>query len=329
MTAAPKICVAGVGALGGGLAVRLARTDACLSVVARGETLRRIQADGLVLDDAEGTFRTHPAADCRAPNEPQDVIILAAKSHQLPSLAEAVAHAVGPQTTIIPVINGIPWWLTVGAGSPLAPARDLLDPDGILAQFFPVSQVVGCVAYAFASVVAPGHVRAQRAPLLLLGDPGRHPAIPQRVLDAVTVFRDSGIGTRLCPDIAGEIWSKLAANLATNPLSVVCEATMTDLAADGGTCALIRDMLHEVMAVGAAYGITPKQDVDAFLQVIVGAGSHRTSMLQDYDAGRSLELPAIGDALLALGAARSIPTPMATALVRLAAFKAARKAWSR
>lgn len=326
MTAgAPRICVAGVGALGGLLAAMLARTQPHLSVVARGETLRRIRTDGLVLHDGTQTHVVRPPADIRAPDAVQDIIILAAKAHQLPALAETVAHAVDSRTIIVPVVNGVPWWLTAGDGNPLGVARSVVDPHDVLARTFPAPGVVGCVAYAFASSDAPGVVRSLRPPLLLLGDPSCEPAYPPRVRIVEEIFRAAGIGIRLCPEIAREVWSKLAANLATNPLSVVCEADLTTLAASETMRALMGDVLRETIAVGEAYGIAPLKTVEELLGVIIGAGGHTTSMLQDYRGGRSLELPAIGHAVMALAAARGVPTPNAAAMVRIADFKSTRR----
>ncbi|WP_367161137.1 ketopantoate reductase C-terminal domain-containing protein (plasmid) [Kozakia baliensis] len=320
--AGARICVAGVGALGGTIAAMLARCDVDLSVVARGETLRAICEDGLVLEDAEGLHRCTPKADIVAPRHVQDVIVLAGKAYQLPGLAHAVAHAIGPETLIIPVVNGLPWWLA-GLPGPMQAAHDLLDRDSILAATFPAQTLVGAVAYALTSRMGAARVRSERQPMLVLGPAGSDAQV--RLPWVVALFRAAGMKVLPSEDIRCDVWNKMAANLATNPLSVVCEASLSDMATTGETASVIRAVLAETLAVGRACGLASLQDVDHIMNLVAAGGKHETSMLQDYRAGRILELAAIGNTVMEIGKAHGVPVPVTSAIVGLAAFKAARR----
>jgi len=320
VTDAPTICVAGAGAIGGLLATMLARSGADVSVVARGETLRCIRSEGLTLDDGTTTRTVRVAADTRAPDAVQDLIVLAGKSFQLPGLMQTVAHAIGVNTVVLPVVNGVPWWMTLGTDSPFSNVRDLLDPDGALARLCPQTTIVGAVAYAFADVQAPGHVRSQRPPLIVLGDPGFAADGPARVARVVAWCNAAGIATRAQAPIGAEIWAKLALNLATNPLSVVTGADLGTLGTDRFLRPLVTDLLSETIAVGRTLGIAPLQTVEEHLSVITKGGSHMTSMFQDFEGSRALELAAIAQAVVASGAAVGIATPCASAVFRIAAY---------
>lgn len=323
MTTAPHICIAGVGAIGGTLAACLARGGASVSLIARGETLSRLRTHGLTVTEGETTFTCHPAAAERAPG-PMDVLFLAVKSHQLPSLLPAVLPAVGPDTLIVPVINGIPWWMAADDAPPafrtLAP---LLDPTGQLAAHLPARQVAGCVAYAFCASEAPGQIRSLRPMRLVLGRAA--PDAPGPARDRLThlagLLNACGIDAPVTDAIHAEIWTKLAANVASNPLSVITGATLEAMATDPATRAIIRASLDEAIATGAACGISTLKPAEAICAMMAAAGPHETSMLQDFRAGRTLETVAIGDALVALARALGVPTPIIDTLLGLVAFQ--------
>ncbi len=318
-----KICVAGVGALGGTLAAMLARTEASLSVVARGATLQALHENGLVLDDGQDRSICHPIADTRAPDCHQDVILLAGKSHQLSQLAETVRRAVGRQTLVIPVVNGLPWWMATDPNGAFEAAAPVLDPDGRLSDLFSRSCLVGAVAYAMTEQTAPGVVSSARAPMLVLGMVDGMP--DDRLSHVLHVLQQAGITARSSPQIRCDIWNKIAANLATNPLSVVCEASLSTLAGAVSTEAVIADILKETLAVGTACGLSNLHDVDEIRDTIAKAGPHRTSMLQDYCAGRILELDAIGWTIAKIGQAHDVPMPVTSTVLELATFKAAQR----
>jgi len=320
VTDAPKICVAGAGAIGGLLAAMFVHGGADVSIVARGETLRSIRANGLTLDDGTTTRTVQVAADTRAPDAAQDLIVLAGKSFQLPGLMETVAHAIGPDTIVLPVVNGVPWWMALGADSPFAAVCDLLDPAGILARLCPHTAIVGAVAYAFADVQAPGHVRSRRPPLLVVGDPGFAMDGPARVARVMDWFAAAGVMTRGQAPIRDEIWAKLVLNLATNPLSVVTRADLATMGMDRFLAPLVADLLSEAIAVGRALDIAPLKTVEEHLSTITQGGPHMTSMFQDFEGSRPLELAAIAQAVVASGTAAGIETPCATAVFRITAY---------
>ena len=335
MTAPLHICIAGIGAIGGTLAACLTRGGASVSLIARGETLSRLRTHGLTVTEGETTFTCHPAAAERAPG-PMDVLFLAVKSHQLSDLLPAVLPAVGPDTLIVPIINGIPWWMTADDAPPafrtLAP---LLDPTGQLAAHLPARQIAGCVAYAFCAIEAPGQIRSLRPMRLVLGrsapdtsdtsDTSDTPDAPGPTRDRLThlagLLNACGIDAHVTDAIHAEIWTKLATNVASNPLSVITGATLEAMATDPATRAIIRASLDEAIATGAACGISTLKPAEALCAMMAAAGPHETSMLQDFRAGRTLETVAIGDALVALARALAVPTPIIDTLLGLVAFQ--------
>lgn len=314
-----RICVAGIGAIGGTLAACLARGGASVSLIARGETLSRLRTDGLTLTEGGTRFTCRPDAAERAPG-PADVLFLTVKSHQLSGLLPAVLPAIGPDTLIVPVVNGIPWWMTAGDAPPAFRAIvPLLDPTGQLAIHLPTNQIAGCVAYAFSTSPAPGQVQSLRPMRLLLG-----PAIPAphaRLHKLADLLRACGIDAAVTDAIRAEIWTKLAGNVASNPLSVITGATLAAMATNPATRAIVHATLDEAIAVGTACGIPPLKPAGAICDIMAAAGAHDTSMLQDFRAGRTLETTAIGDALVGLGGALGVPTPVTATLLDLVAFQ--------
>ncbi|GBQ32916.1 hypothetical protein AA12717_4064 [Gluconacetobacter sacchari DSM 12717] len=315
----PRICVAGIGAIGGTLAATLARGGAPVSLIARGETLSHLRAHGLTLTGAGQAYTCRPDAAERA-SGPADILFLAVKSHQLPSLLPAILPAVGPETLIVPVVNGIPWWMTAGDAPPAFRAiAPLLDPTGRLAIHLPTRQIAGCVAYAFSASPAPGRVHSLRPMRLMLGPAtsGPHARLDQ----LADLLRACGIDACIADTIRGEIWTKLAGNVASNPLSVITGATLAAMATTPATRAIVHATLNEAIAVGTACGIPPLKPAGAICDIMAAAGAHETSMLQDFRAGRTLETVAIGDALVALAAHLGVPTPVTATLLGLVTFQ--------
>lgn len=317
----PKICVAGIGALGGTLAAMLSTLDIDLSVVARGKTLEVLRADGLVLLDEHGTQTCHPVADIRAPDCTQDIIILVGKSYQLADLAQTVKHAIGVQTLVVPVVNGLPWWMAAERDGVFQAASQILDPDGRLAKTISSSNLVGAVAYAMTEQKRPGIVQSARSPTLVLGHINR--TQPDRRLQRLAaLFTESGVGVRLSSELQCDIWNKIAANLATNPLSVLCEATLSEMAKSPRIAAVIQVVLEEVLATGKACGLSSLQSIEQIQDTIFQAGPHQTSMLQDFLAGRTLELAAIGEAITKVAQDLNAPMPVTSAILKIVEFKA-------
>lgn len=317
-----RLCVAGVGALGGTLAACLARGGASVSLIARGETLSRLRTQGLTLTESGAVFTCHPTVAERAAG-PVDVLFLTVKSHQLSSLLPAVLPAIGRDTLIVPIINGVPWWMAMDDTSPAFRALPpLLDPTGQLASHLPTQQIAGSVAYAFSSSEAPGQIHSLRPMRLVLGlvapdMSGRD----SRLNILAALLNTCGIDASVSGSIHAEVWTKLVSNVASNPLSVITGATLGTMATDPATRAIVHATLDEAMAVGMACGIPTLKPAEAICAMMAAAGPHQTSMLQDFRAGRFLETVAIGDALVALARALGVPTPVTDTLLGLVAFQ--------
>lgn len=313
----PHVCVAGMGGIGGLLASLLAPHPLVLSVVARGETLLALQQRGLISSNEQTTTCHMLAAASRAPDKIQDLVILCGKYYHLPSLLKTVTHAIGPKTKIIPVVNGFPWWMApTDACSTLHP---ILDPDGILSSLSP-ERLYGCVAYAFSQAVEPGHIRFSGCPRFLLGNVSDTGESTKNVLDILgertAFFQES-------PDIRKDIWNKLSLNISSNFLSVLYESTLYELSHTAETRTLIFQSLKEMQALGMAYGLPDLPAPEVLIQKMEQGGAHPTSMLQDYQNNRPLELSAMGEAVLALAAYYAVPMPITEALFILTRRKAA------
>ena len=313
----PHVCIAGMGGIGGLLASLLAPRPLVLSVVARGETLLALQQQGLTCTNGQTTTHHRLPAASRAPDRVQDVIILCGKYHHLPSLLKTVLHAIGPETKIIPVVNGFPWWMAPEDTQPTL--QHILDPDGSLSALNPNS-IYGCVAYAFSQVVEPGHIRFSGSPRFLLGAATQGGTCTQAVLEILgndnSVFQESF-------DIRKDVWNKLSLNVSSNFLSVLCEATLYSLTSTADTRTLIYQSLKEMQALGLAYGLSDLPPLEALMGKMEQGGTHPTSMLQDYQNNRPLEVSAMGEAVLALAACYAVPMPTTEALVILTRRKAA------
>ncbi|MBO1325109.1 2-dehydropantoate 2-reductase [Acetobacter sp. TBRC 12305] len=346
MSGGPSVCVAGIGAVGGTVAAMLARAGADVSVVARGATLAALRADGLTLREGGASFTCRPRAAEQASGPARDLVILAVKSHQLGAVLPAVAPVIGPDTLVLPIVNGVPWWMTLpgpdgvksaypGAANlsaanpcianPCAAAGPIVDPGGVLAGGIAPSAILGCVAYVFSTMPQPGVALCARQPRLVLGvaEAGASAGYSTgpAMAAVMDLLRAAGILVEHSADIRSAVWDKVVANLATNPLSVVCEAPLGQLGTDEQTRALIAAVAREGQQVGAACGLHPALAPEHLLDMVAAAGGHDTSMLQDYRGRRPLELAAIGDSVIALARVHGIAVPVTQTLVRLARFK--------
>jgi 2-dehydropantoate 2-reductase len=316
-----KICVFGAGALGGAFAARLAASSgARISVVARGEQLAAIQKSGLRLweKDVRLDACVHASTE-GADFGPQDLVITALKGHQVPAAAEGIAALLGPNTRVVMIQNGIPWWyfhrdFASGHDGESIP---ILDPSDKLKQLIGPERVIGCIAYQGAECIAPGEIRITPNGRIFLGEPSG-----ELTPDLETVARlieAAGWHVERTTRIRHEVWRKLMGNAAFNPISALTRATLSDLIDDPGVSGVIRDLMNEIRAVGAALGaefdITPEKR----MQLSRPMGAIKTSMLQDLERKRSLEITPLLDAPLYLGRLTKVPTPVLeviTALVK-------------
>jgi len=319
-----KITVFGVGAVGGMAAARLAQAGEDVSVVARGATLDAIRRDGLVLEDLDGRFDAPVnATDDPARLPPQDVVVLGMKAHQIAAALPKIRPLLGADTLVVPAINGLPWWFFQGRAGPLADARlESLDPDGALAEAFAPKRLAGCVVYVASEIVAPGRIKSQGKRKWVLGPvtDGGARALPA-FAEALT---RAGYEAPIADDIRHAAWMKLWGNMWANPLSVATQATMGEMVSDDALRATAKRMMVEAQAIAAAVGVTLEMDLDKRVDeaAMGGLRDFRTSMLQDFDRDKPIELDAILGAIREIGRRLEIPHPVIDAVYGIVRLRA-------
>jgi len=293
-TEGPRIGVVGAGAIGGWIAARLALAGGQVSVLARGDTLRLVHAEGLKLSEkGEELIAPVEAADDPGGLGPQDLLIVAVKAPALPGLASRLQPLIDRTTLIIPMLNGVPWWFV--PGEPL----QSVDPDGSIARAFPLDQVIGCVVHASCSRRAPNQVSVNHADKLILGETaGGEPS--DRLAGLFAIFDQAGLRPDLTGNVRRAIWYKLWGNATINPLSALTRATCDLILADPECRAWMLEGMAELAQVGAAIGCPISESGEDRMAVTAKLGAFKTSMLQDVEAGRPIELEAL------LGAPREI-----------------------
>jgi 2-dehydropantoate 2-reductase len=321
-----RIAIVGVGAIGGLLAARLARAGEQVSVVARGAHLAAIRADGLRLVEAEGEFVVKLAASVRlADLGPQDCVVLAVKAHQLVDVIDDIAATLGERTAILTAQNGIPWWYFSRHGGPHEGRRlESVDPGGRIAAALPIDRVLGSVVYPAAEIVRPGVIRHIEGHRFTLGE--LDGAVTERATALSAAFSRAGFKAPVAADIRSEIWMKLWGNATLNPVSALTRATLADICRFPLSRALIADMMAEVRAIAEAHGVKFRISIDKRIAGAEAIGAHKTSMLQDVEAGRTPEIDALLGAVLEMGRMVDAQSPRletAYALVKLLAARAA------
>lgn len=325
-----RICVFGAGAVGGHFAAQLAASGHEVSVIARGAQLAAIRAQGLTLLKGERriTGRVQASQDPREIGQ-VDYVIVTLKATSLPDFADAAAPLLGRDTAVVFAQNGIPWWYAQGlsAARPAPPELSALDPGGKLARAIAPEQVVGSVVYSANEVVAPGVVRsnAPERNVLVLGEPDDRPSARLHLLAAA--LEKSEIQAPIETDIRRSVWAKLVINLWSSSVGVITGGTVKDNLADPALAALRPVMHAEGRAIAAAHGVSTE---GAPLPPPAPAGlQHKSSMLQDYEQGRPMEVDAILMAPLWFARAAGVPVPTLEAVIALAAHRAKKKARSR
>ncbi len=304
-----KICVYGTGAIGGYLGFKLAASgDAEVSFVARGENLAALRKSGLTLREA-GTERTIPvtASDEPADLGPQDYVIVAVKAQSAPKIVDAMQPLLDERTAVVTAMNGIPWWYFYRLAGPWEnKALHSIDPDGRQWQAIGPERAIGCVVYPAAELAAPGVVEHHYGDRFILGEPSGDKT--ERVRALSRVIGNAGLKAPV-RDIRDEIWVKLWGNLCFNPISALTTATLDIIAGDPGTRSVARAMMLEAQAIGEKLGVTFKVDVDKRIQGAASVGAHRTSMLQDLERGRSMEIDALLTVVREMGSMVSVDAP--------------------
>jgi len=306
-----RVSVVGAGAIGGYLGARLALAGHEVVFIARNRNLEAIRASGFKLIEEDGSERVARAVRAEphmADAGPQDVVLLTVKAHQVHELLPDLRALFGPQTMLVTMINGVPWWYFQRLGGAWEGRRlDSVDPGGVLAAQIEPARIVGGVVYPAAELVAPGVVRVVEGNRFTLGEPdGSRSA---RIEALSQAFMAAGFKAPVSRDIRSEIWLKLWGNLSFNPISALTQATLQDICRFGPTRELAARMMTEARAVAEALGVRIRITLEQRIAGAEAVGAHKTSMLQDVQAGRAPELAALVGAVIELGQVAGVPTP--------------------
>lgn len=311
-----KVCIVGLGAIGGWMAAHLQRVEG-LSVcaLARGETLEIVRERGLRLDSGEDSWRAPlRVSDDAAELGPQDLVILAVKGPAIAGVAAQVAQLCGPDTRVLTALNGLPWWFTAGLAVPGLTLK-CVDPEGYVSLLIPPERVIGCVVHASCFVEAPGHVRHVMGKGLLIGEAvgGSSPAV-----DALaTLLGNAGFDAKAAESIQRDAWYKLWGNMTTNPVSALTRATTDRILADDLVREFTTAIMLEAAEVGERIGCPISQTPQDRHAITRSLGAFKTSMLQDIEAGRAIEVDALLEAPRELAQQLGVATPMLDALLGL------------
>lgn len=304
-----KICIFGAGAIGGYMGVMLKRGGADVSLIARGAHLAAIRKDGLKLKIGDEVLEAAIRATTD-PKElgPQDVVIIGLKAYQAWEQAEALAPLLGRETIVVTAQNGVPWWYFYGLDGEHANKRlASVDPGDRQWKAIGPERVIGCTVYPATELVAPGVIQHTYGDAFGLGEPNRQKT--ERLQRLVDAFAAGNLKPRTFDDIRDDIWVKLWGNLCFNPISALTRSTLDIVATDPGTRALSRLMMLEGQAIGEKLGVKFRVDVDRRINGAAKVGAHKTSMLQDLERGRPLEIDALVTAVQELGRAVAVATP--------------------
>lgn len=316
-----KICVVGAGAIGGLLAAKLQQAGDDVNVIARGPHLAAIKSSGLRLVEESGheIVAQVQATDRIAEAGKQDLVILGMKAHQVAAVVDDLTHLYTPDTMVLTAQNGIPWWYFFKHGGPYE-GRTLqsVDPGGTVAGGLPIERVLASVVYPAAEIVEPGlikHIEGNRFSLSEI-DNSETPRIKQ----VSETLKRAGFKAPVVSDIRAELWTKLWGNLSFNPVSALTHATLEDLCRYPLTRTLVAEMMREAQSVGEALGVRFRIPIEKRIAGGEAVGQHKTSMLQDIEAGRAVEADALIGSVIELGQIVQLPTPhldTAYALVKL------------
>lgn len=319
-----KVCIFGAGAIGGYIAARLAHAGAAeVSVVARGPHLAAMKERGLVLRAGGESITTHPRVS-GDPTElgPQDYVVITLKAHSVPGALPQILPLLGDSTAVVMGVNGVPWWYFFGLAGPYQNRRlASIDPGDAQWQQITPQRVIGCVVYPAAEVPEPGVVELIEGDRFSLGEPDGSRS--ERVMKLSEALIKAGLKAPVRPRIRDEIWVKLWGNLSFNPISALTHATLEQIVGDAGTRAVARAMMLEAQAVAEKLGVKFPIGVDKRIEGAGAVGAHKTSMLQDLERGRPMEIEALVGAVAELGRVTDTPTPSIDTVLALIRLRAA------
>src|SRR5439155_12391513 len=304
----------GAGAIGAYVGAALDRGGADVTLIARGPHLRAMQDRGVRVLSPRGDFEARPAAtdDLAAAGE-AEVVFVALKAYSLPALAPQLGAALAPGATVIAAQNGIPWWYFQSHGGPLeGTVLESVDPGGAITRSIPPKAVVGCVLYASTEIVEPGVIRHIEGTRFAVGEPDG--TLSERCLRISEAFKAGGLKAPVEERLRDQIWLKLVGNVAFNPVTALTGATLGELATVPEMVELLRGIFAECAAVAARLGIEFPVSLERRLQSGFEVGGHKTSMLQDLEAVKPLEIDCLTRALLELAAMLDVPAPQTRAV---------------
>ena len=312
-----KVCVVGAGAIGGWMGVKLARAGHAVSVLARGATLAAIQANGLQMVSGGETLRADVSASANAADlDTPDLLIIAVKAPGLRDAALSVKSLIGPNTIVLTAMNGVPWWFFDRADRPLNGTRlTTIDATGDINASIPAANVIGCVVHAACSVDAPGVVRHKMGQRLIVGEPSG--GVSARLAALHEVLTAAGFESELSMDIQRDVWFKLWGNMTMNPVSALTGATTDKILDDPLVREFCSNVMREAQAIGHKIGIPIAQTPDERHAITRKLGAMKTSMLQDVEANKNIELDALVAAVAEIGHKVGVARPYTEAMLGL------------
>lgn len=317
-----KICIYGAGAIGGYMAAELAFADYDVSLVARGPHLAAIKSKGLKLIK-DGQERTAKIKATDTPSElgPQDYVVITLKAHSVPPVVDAMKPLLGPSTAVVPAVNGVPWWYFYKLPGPWENRRlQSVDPGDKQWNGIGPERAIGCVVYPACEVPEPGVIQHYDGDRFALGEPDG--AKTERIQKLSEALIKAKMKAPIRPRIRDDIWVKLWGNMTFNPLSILTLATLDVVTSDPGTRALVRAMMREGQEIGEKLGVKFAVEIEKRIDGANAVGAHKTSMLQDLERGRPIELDALLAAVIELGQLVGIKTPYCDAIFALARQRA-------
>jgi 2-dehydropantoate 2-reductase len=313
-----KVGIVGAGAIGGWIGAHLAQAGCTISVLARGATLKALQVQGLCLGiTCHGVTASAHAEELGV----QDLVIVAVKAPALADVARQIGHLIGPDTVVLTAMNGVPWWFFQGFGGELEGHRlTSIDPSGEIAAAIPHRHVIGCVVHASCSADAPGVVRHHFGNGLIIGEPSGQDTA--RVHALCALLARAGFSASISPQIQKDVWYKLWGNMTVNPISALTGATTDLILGDPLVRSFVSSVMLEAKAIGTALGIPIDQQPEDRHQITLRLGAFKTSMLQDVEAGKAVELDALVTVVQELGVLTGVATPCTDALLGLSRLHA-------
>jgi 2-dehydropantoate 2-reductase len=316
-----KVAIYGAGAIGGWMGTRLAQAGCEVSVVARGTTLEALQMHGLRLESTDVVSVPVRSSADPADLGVQDLVIVAVKAPAMADVARAIGPLIGPDTMVLTAMNGVPWWFFESFGAQYAGTRlKAVDPEGAIARAIPAQHIIGCVVHASCSLNSPGFVKQHFGNKLIVGEPSG--VKTARVRQLVALLQKAGFETVLSDQIQKDAWYKLWGNMTVNPVSAMTGATTDLIMGDELVRGFISKVMLEAREIGARIGIPIEQLPEDRHQVTRKLGAFKTSMLQDVEAGKPVELDALVTVVKELGELTQVPTPFTDALLGLARLHA-------